>query len=124
MQAPWKNLQGPPRLIAQCATVLLVASGLLGIEAGIVIVLGPARDPVIKPFVILGYLEVCGIFFSTLGLLGGIVGAIFYGPYLYFSDKMFLYRARRTQPVSDAHTYFEELAPARVHNPEEDGAPD
>ena len=124
MQAPWKNLQGPPRLVAKCATVLLIASGALGVEAGIMIVLGPARDIVLKPFLILGYVEVCSIFFSVVALAGGLLGIIFYAPYRYISDKMFLYRARRTQPVSDEHTYFEELAPMPVYNPEEDGAPD
>lgn len=124
VQAPWKNLQGPPRLIAQCATVLLVASGMLGVEAGIMIILGPARDLVIKPFVILGYLEVCAIFFSVLALIAGILGSLFYRPYRMITDKIFLYRAHRARPVTDKHTYFEELAPAPFHNPEEDGAPD
>ena len=124
MQAPWKNLQGPPRLIGQCATVLLVASGMLGVEAGIMIILDQARDLVVKPFAILAYVEVCAIFFSTLGLFGGIIGALFYRPWLFLNDKIFFYRAQRARPVSDEHTYFDDFATLPFHNPDEDGAPD
>jgi len=106
------------------ATILLVASGLLGVEAGIMIILGPARDLVVKPFVLLGYLEVCAMFFSSLGIVCGILGLIFYRPYLFISEKILIFRARRAGDVSDEHTYFENVAPVHTHNPEEDGAPD
>ena len=124
MQSPWRNLRGPARLLALCATVLLVASGLLAIEAGTMIILGPARNIVIKPFVLLGYLEVCAVFFSLVGILCAIVGFIFYRPYLYLSEKIMIRRARHTAEVSDDHTYFEDVEPVHTHNPEEDGAPD
>lgn len=124
MQMPWRNLRGPARLLALCATILLVASGLLGVEAGIMIILGPARDIVVKPFVLLGYLEVCAAFFSLVGILCAIVGFIFYRPYLYFSEKIMIYRAHHTAEVSDTHTFFEDADPVQTHNPEEDGAPD
>lgn len=124
MQSPWRNLRGPARLLANCATVLLVASGLLGVEAGIMIVLGDARDIVIKPFILLGYLEFCAMFFSSLGIICGILGLIFYRPYLYISEKIFIYRAHRTKEVSDEHTYFEDVPRVHTHNPEEDGSPD
>jgi hypothetical protein len=121
---PWRNLRGPARLLALCATILLIASGLLGVEAAIMIILGPARSIVVKPFILLGYLEVCAAFFSLVGIICATVGFIFYRPYLYFSEKYMLYRARHTAEVSDEHTYFEDVEPVHVHNPEEDGAPD
>jgi hypothetical protein len=124
VQSPWRNLRGPARILAINATILLIASGLLGIEAGTMIILGPARDIVIKPFILLGYLEICAMFFSSLGIACAILGLIFYRPYLLLSEKILFFRARRAGEVSDEHTYFEDSAPVHVHNPEEDGAPD
>ena len=126
MQAPWRNLKGPTRSLAISATILLVASALGGIEAGIMILLGPARDVLIKPFILLGYLEACAMFFSFIGIVISVVCVIFYQPYLYILEKIFLYRARHTAQVSDEHVSFEDVRPAHspVHNPEEDGAPD
>jgi hypothetical protein len=111
-------------MLAISATILLVSSGLLGIEAGIMIVLGDARSLLVKPFVLLGYLEACGIFFSIVFIVAGIVGLIFYRPYLVICEKIFIYRAHRAAQVSDRHTHFEDAPLAPVHNPEEDGAPD
>lgn len=127
MQAPWRNLRGPARSLAISATILLVASALGGVEAGIMIVLGPARDALIKPFILLGYLEACAMFFSLIAIVISIVCLIFYQPYLYIREKIFLYRARHAAQVSDEHIAFEEVRPVsttRIHNPEEDGAPD
>jgi hypothetical protein len=124
VQSPWRNLRGPARLLALCATILLVASGLLAIEAGTMLILGPARNIVIKPFVLLGYLEVCAAFFSLVGIVCAIVGLIFYRPYLYITEKIMISRAHNTAEVSDQNTYFEDVPPLHTHNPEEDGAPD
>lgn len=107
--------------------LLLIASAMLGLEAGIMIILGPARSIVIKPFILLGYLEACAIFFSVLGILAAIIGLIFYRPYLHISEKILIYRAHRAAQVSDQNTSFEDVDPfpaAQIHNPEEDGAPD
>lgn len=123
----WGNLTGPSRLLAVCATTLLIASALLGVEAAIMIVLGPSRNLVLKPFILLGYLEACAMFFSTLGIVAAFIGLIFYRPYLYLSEKIYLHRASRSSQVSDKHTHVGELHPAPaapIHNPEEDGAPD
>jgi hypothetical protein len=124
VQSPWRNLRGPARLLAICATVLLIASSLLAVEAGTMIILGPARNIVMKPFVLLGYLEICAIFFSVIGIVCALIGFIFYRPYLSISEKIMIYRARRTAEVSDEHTHFEDLEPAHTRNPEEDGSPD
>lgn len=121
------NLRGPSRLLAVSATILLIASALLGVEAGIMMILGPARNIVLRPFLLLGYLEACAMFFSLLGIVVSIIGIVFYRPWLYISEKIYIHRARRTAQVSDQHTYFEDVctAPAiPIYNPEEDGAPD
>jgi len=112
-------------MLAICATILLVASGLLAIEAATIMILGDARDIVIKPFILLGYLEICAMFFSTLGIVCAIVGLIFYRPYQYISDKILILRAHRAPEVSDRYTCFEDIpSPIRVHHHDEDGAPD
>ncbi len=119
------NLKGPAKLLASCAKILLVASTLLALEAGILIFLGEARDIVIKPFILLGYLEIYAMSFSGAGIICGIVGLVFYHPYLYLSNKILFFRARRAPEVSDRYTYFENVpSPLRANNWDEDGAPD
>ena len=120
MRPMYATLRGPTRLLAVCATILLIASAALGVEAAIMIVLGPARGIVVKPFLLLGYLEACAMVFSTLGILAAIIGLIFYRPYRYISNQIYLYRARRAPQVSDRHTYFEDVDPVK---PGEDGTP-
>lgn len=124
MQTPWKDLGGPSRSVAISATVLLVSSGLAGIEAAVLMILGPARDIVIKPFVILGYLEGCGIVFSVIGIIISMICLILYRPYLAIREQIFLYRARHATQVSDQFTYFETVPRGHGHDPDEDGAPD
>lgn len=124
MQAPWRDLGGPSRSLAISATVLLVASGLAGIEAAVMLILGPARDIVIKPFVIAGYLEGCAIFFSLLGIGLSMIGLILYRPYLLIREKIFFYRARNAAQVSNRHIHFESVARIPIYDPDEDGAPD
>jgi len=104
--------------------VLLVASALGGFEAVVLMILGPARDIVIKPFVILGYLEACAIGFSVIGIAVSILCLMLYRPYQFISEKIFLYRARKASQVSDQFTYFETVPRAHGHDPNEDGAPD
>ena len=120
----WRDLAGPSRSLAISATVLLYASALGGIEAVVLMILGPARDIVIKPFVILGYLEACAIFFSVIAIAVSIVCLMFYRPYQLIKDKIFLYRARNAKQVSDQFTYFETVPRAQMHDSKEDGAPD
>ncbi|HTM17088.1 MAG TPA: hypothetical protein VL135_09295 [Terracidiphilus sp.] len=124
MRAPWRDLRGPSRSLAASATVLLVASALVGFEAVVLMILGPARDIVVKPFVILGYLEACAIVFSVIGIVVSIICLMLYRPYLFLSEKIYLYRARRAGQVSDQFTYFETVPRAHAHDPDEDGAPD
>lgn len=97
---------------------------MAGIEAAVLMVLGPARDIVLKPFVILGYLEACGIFFSVIGIVVSMVCLIFYRPYLFLREKLFFYRARRAGQVSDRFTFFETVPGAHLHSHDEDGTPD
>jgi hypothetical protein len=124
VKALWRNLKGPSRALAISSTILLVSSASLGAEAGIMILLGPARDILVKPFILLGYLEVCAMFFSLLFIVASIIGLIFYRPYHYIRERIYLYRASRAPQVSDRYTYFENAGSAPPHNPEEDGTPD
>ena len=87
-------------------------------------ILGPARDIVIKPFVILGFLEACAIFFSVIGIVVSIICLMLYRPYQLISEKIFMHRARNAAQVSDQFTYFETVPRAHMHDPDEDGAPD
>ena len=91
-----------------CATILLVASAMAAVEAGVMLILGPARNIVVKPFILLGYLEVCAGFFSLVGIVCAIVGFIFYRPYLYLSEKLLMLRARRAGEVSNRYIKFED----------------
>ncbi len=112
-------------MLGTCATILLVASTLLGVEAATMIILGPARNIVVRPFLLLGYLEVCAIFFSIIGIVCSIVGLIFYRPYLYFCEKILMFRARRAGEVSDKYTFYENIpSPVRARHQDEDGSPD
>ena len=124
MRAPWRDLGGPSRSLAASATALLVASALGGFEAVVLMILGPARDMVIKPFVILGYLEACAIVFSVIGIVVSIICLMLYRPYLFISEKMYMYRARKAGQVSDQFTYFETVPRTHMHDPDEDGRPD
>jgi hypothetical protein len=124
VRAPWRDLGGPSRSLAASATVLLVASALGGFEAVVLMILGPARDLVIKPFVILGYLEACAIVFSLIGIVLSIICLMLYRPYQSMSERLYIYRARKTAQVSDQFTYFETVPRAPTHDLDEDGSPD
>jgi hypothetical protein len=121
------NLRGPSRLLAVCATVLLIASTFLGAEAAIMIILGAARNIVLRPFLLLGYVEACAMFFSILGIVAAIIGIVFYRPYCYLSEMIYRYRMNRAAHANDQPARLEQLRPAPVaysYNPEEDGIPD
>jgi hypothetical protein len=124
VRAPWRDLWGPSKWLAISATILLVASGLGGFEAVVLMILGPARDIVIKPFVILGYLEACAIVFSLTGIVVSIICLMLYRPYQLISEKIFFYRARKAAQVSDRFTSFETVPRTNMHEANEDGAPD
>ncbi|MGA8740218.1 MAG: hypothetical protein WB561_03410 [Terracidiphilus sp.] len=124
MPSSFRNLKGPARLLANSATVLLVASSFLAVEAVVMMIL-PDRDVVVKPFILLGYVEVCAMFFSSIGIVCGIVGLIFYHPYLWVCDKLLMRRARRAGEVSDRYTFYENIpSPIHTHSSDEDGRPD
>ncbi len=112
-------------MLGSCATTLLVASTLLGAEAATMIILGPARNIVLRPFLLLGYLEVCAIFFSSIGIICAIIGMIFYRPYLYLRGKTLRFRARRAGEDISQYTFYQNVpSPIRPRHQNEDGAPD
>jgi hypothetical protein len=124
VQAPWRDFGGPSRSLAVSATILLIASALAAVEAAVLMILGPARDIVLRPFVVLGYLEACAIFFSLAGIVVSILCLIFYRPYLFVREQVFLFRARRAPQISDQFAYFETVPRGAMHYSDEDGAPD
>ncbi|HEY1579526.1 MAG TPA: hypothetical protein VGF82_20860 [Terracidiphilus sp.] len=124
MKVPWRNLDGPARYLAASGTVLLVASALGAVEAAVVMILGPASDIVVKPFVIAGYLEACAGFFSVMGIAVSFICLVFYRPYLLVREKILIYRAHHAGQVSDEHTWFEPAYQAPGHFRDEDGSPD
>lgn len=82
-------------------------------------------DTIIKPLILLGYLEICAMFFSGIGIICGIVGLIFYHPYLYLSNKIIFFRTGRAADAGYRYTYFENVpSPLRTSNLDEDGSPD
>ncbi len=117
---PWRKLIGPARWLSVSATLLLIASALGGIEAGVLLILGPARDFLLKPFVIAGYLEACAMFFSLIFIVVSIVCLIFYHPYLYIRRKL----ARRAPQDDEDNSWSGSVYQAPGHSREEDGAPD
>ncbi len=118
---------GPSRTLAISATVLLVASGLGGVEAATLLILGPAlmagpvNEFLLKPFVILAYLEACAILFSVLGIVLSIICLMFYSPYLLIRDKI---RSLRRSRDEDDGSWDGPVYIAPGHFREEDGAPD
>lgn len=85
------------------------------------LILGPARDIVVRPFILLGYVEACAIFFSLIFVIAAIIGLIFYRPYLYVREKLLMRAADKTQ---ERYTYLETASPPPHRNLEEDGSPD
>lgn len=123
MQSPGESLRGPARLLSNSAKVLLVASGLLAIEAATIIFLGETRDSVVKPFILLGYLEICAMFFSALGIVCATVGLVFYRPYQFICEQFLMLRGHRAQQAS-GYTFENVPSPIHIPNPDEDGTPD
>ena len=80
----------------------------------------PDRDVVFRPFILLGYVEICAMFFSAIGIVFGIVGLILYHPFLWISEKLL---RRPSGRVSNRYTYTD--VPSPVHSShDEDGTPD
>ena len=104
--------------------MLLYASAFGGVEAVVLMILGPARDVVIKPFVILGFLEAYAIVVSVIGIVASIICLMLYHPYQLLREKIFFHRARNAPQVSDQFTHFETVPRSPMHHVNEDGAPD
>lgn len=65
MNVPWQNLHGPARVLAFCATVLLVASGLCGIQA-VLVFSSPLAQKWEPLFLCTGIIELVAIAICTL----------------------------------------------------------
>ena len=74
MKMPWSNRQGPMKLLAVCATVLVVALGMCGLQGALFWgVLTPVPksggDALIVSMIVLGYVELAAGLFSIAGIV-------------------------------------------------------
>lgn len=88
------------------------------------ILLGPARNIVIKPFILLGYLELCAMFFSLLGIVVAVLGWILAPLFRFLGMRFLIFRVKQAGEVSDEYTSFEDVETASPCDPDEDGTPD
>jgi hypothetical protein len=75
MKTPWQNLQGPAKWLVLFATILLVASGLCGLQLLMVNSNMYAPNWIGNVFLILGFVEIIAIVISTIG---GLVALLFW----------------------------------------------
>jgi hypothetical protein len=71
MKIPWKNLEGPARLLLICLTVLLIAGGLCGLQFVLSASLYGRRMP--SFFMLIGILELIAILVSGLVAIGALI---------------------------------------------------
>jgi hypothetical protein len=86
MKMPWTNRQGPAKLIAVCATVLLVAGGLCGVQIGVFLSAGRLAgnhaninnitDALIPVFIFTGLAELAAVLLCLIGLVIGVIWKI------------------------------------------------
>ncbi len=81
MKMPWSNRQGPMKLLAICATVLLVAVGMCGLQAavfwGFVRPLPKSGESLILSMIILGYVELGVGLLSIIGIVVALLWLLF-----------------------------------------------
>lgn len=70
MKMPWSELEGPAKLLAICAAIFLVCSGLCGMEWFIAGMAGGKAQALLPAMVILGIIQAIAI------VVSGIVGFI------------------------------------------------
>ena len=69
MKMPWSNRQGPMKLLAISATVLLIALGMCGLQAAVISVLPKGGDFAVGPLLIVGYGELAAMLLSIVGIV-------------------------------------------------------
>jgi len=75
MKMPWSRFEGPAKLLVMCLTILLVASGMCGLQWAVMS--GGTTGATLGAFLIpLGIIELIAIGLSALGL---VVVLIFWG---------------------------------------------
>jgi hypothetical protein len=82
MKMPWKNLEGPAKLLIICVVIFLVSAGLCGLQLSFAGVLYERNDGLTGFIVVLGIIEVLaiagsllvGIIALHLWLTGGAMG--------------------------------------------------
>ena len=91
MKMPWNDLEGPARILAICATVLLVSGGLCGLQA--VLMSAIHNNSLITFFMVTGLVELGAIVLSLVVGLGAVVAwvgtAVFSGSREDGAQKLF-----------------------------------
>jgi hypothetical protein len=75
MNVPWRNLEGPAKLLAICVVVLLVASGLCGLQWMIFVggMGGNGDSGLMNVFISLGILELTAMAASVVIAVGTLI---------------------------------------------------
>jgi hypothetical protein len=83
---PWTNREGPAKLIAVCATVLLVAGGLCGVQYGVFLSVASLAgnhaninnimNSVVPVFIFTGLAELAAVLLCLIGLVIGVIWKI------------------------------------------------
>jgi hypothetical protein len=76
MKMPWTNRTGPAKLLAVCASVLLVAGGLCGVQYAVVLASSNQLNFLLPVFIFTGMAELAAIVLSLAGLVIGAMWLI------------------------------------------------
>jgi hypothetical protein len=81
MKMPWSNRQGPMKLLAICATALLIALGMCGLQGavfwGFFRPLPKGGDALIVSMIVLGYVELGVGLLSIVGIVVALLWLLF-----------------------------------------------
>jgi len=78
MRMPWSNRQGPMKMLVICVTVLLVASGLCGVQGMLAGVLRFGKsDFLVGPIIALGIVGFAAILLSIGGMVIALIWLLF-----------------------------------------------
>jgi hypothetical protein len=87
MKAPWTNLEGPAKALAISVTVLLVASGLCGMQIAIMKVAGQNAPVFTTVFMITGLIELGVMVLSAVVVVAALIVMICAWIYSRFTEE-------------------------------------
>jgi len=73
MKMPWSNRQGPLKLLVICATVMLIALGMCGLQAVVLQALPKSGDFAVGTLLVFFYIELAAMLLSIMGIVVGLV---------------------------------------------------